>query len=134
EREIAAGFQPVRAAIWLTLGNAHRGARRDEEAEKAYRKSLELDPHNPDPLFNLALLYLDARTPSEERMSQAAAFFDLFAQAGGADARLSKLRAEAGKRIGRERERAARAERDRLKQAEAREKREKGKLSGEEEK
>ena len=54
ELEAALAIRPDYVPAWLNLGNLHedRGAR--EEAEAAYRKALEVEPHNPLALLRLA--------------------------------------------------------------------------------
>lgn len=44
---------------WVTLGRLHRMAQNSVEAEKAFRKALELDPDNEYALHGLALLFSD---------------------------------------------------------------------------
>jgi Flp pilus assembly protein TadD len=122
ELEQAARIEPGRSAIWLNLGNAYRGARRYEEAEAAYKKALELNPQNPNPLFNLGILYLDGEIKGKqavERLGQSAEYFQRFKKAGGVDARLVRYEGEAEKTIKKERDRLAREDRDRLKKVEA---------------
>jgi tetratricopeptide (TPR) repeat protein len=117
----AAKLAPERAGLWLNLGNALRGARRGDEAEEAYRKALALRPEDPSPLFNLAILYLDGDMKPKtavQRLEASAAFFAAFKAAGGSDPLLARWEQEADKQLKKERERAVREERDRLKKAE----------------
>jgi Flp pilus assembly protein TadD len=118
----AAKLVPDRGGIWLNLGNALRGARRSEEAESAYRRALALRPDDPNPLFNLAVLYLDGdfkqKTPVQ-RLEACQQFFTEFKKAGGSDAKLARWEAEADKNLKKERDRVQREERDKLKKAEA---------------
>jgi len=44
---------------WVTLGRLHKIAQNSVDAEKAYKKALELDPDNEYALHGLALLYAD---------------------------------------------------------------------------
>ncbi|MGC8793174.1 MAG: tetratricopeptide repeat protein, partial [Bryobacteraceae bacterium] len=44
---------------WVTLGRLHRMAQNSVDAERAFRKALELDPDNEYALHGLALLYAD---------------------------------------------------------------------------
>ena len=120
--QAAAALVPDRAGIWLNLGNALRGARRAEEAEAAYRKALALRGDDPNPLFNLAVLYLDGefkqKTPVQ-RLEACQQFFAAFKQAGGSDPKLARWEAEAEKNLKKERDKVVRDERDKLKKAEA---------------
>ena len=63
--EVAANLQPDSADTQLKLGLAHDNASRLEEAERCYRRAIELDPDGMDGAdahFNLALLlYMRAR-------------------------------------------------------------------------
>jgi len=122
ELQTAARIEPDRAAIWLNLGNANRGAKKYDDAEAAYRKALELGPKNADPLFNLAILYLDGDFKGKaplDRLTQALGYFDQFKRAGGADTRLARYQQEAEKSVKKEKDRLVREERDKLKKAEA---------------
>lgn len=57
--EPARDLAPTNASIRMNLGTAYRGLGRVEDAKAAWEKALELDPANPDPLLNLAILYGD---------------------------------------------------------------------------
>lgn len=46
-------------AVHMNLGIGYRGTGRLEEAQKAYDKALELDPSNPDPYLNIAVIVGD---------------------------------------------------------------------------
>jgi tetratricopeptide (TPR) repeat protein len=50
---------PKDADAWLMLGRLQKLAQSSPEAEKAYRKALELDPDNEDALTGLAMVYVD---------------------------------------------------------------------------
>jgi len=50
---------PGAALLWLNLGNVQLARGLEADAEHAYRKSLELDPDQPDALNNLAWLLLE---------------------------------------------------------------------------
>lgn len=91
------------------------------EAEAAYQAALEIDPENPDPLFNLAILYGDYRKDYD----RAIAAFEQYVELGGgkgelAEEYIEELKTErkrAQRREERERkrmEREAQRERDRL--------------------
>jgi tetratricopeptide (TPR) repeat protein len=62
--------QSVRA--WVDLGNAEAVRRRPEEAERAYRRALEIAPEDRDALNNLASLLLEEDTRLEEAEALAA--------------------------------------------------------------
>lgn len=139
----AARLQGDRPGVWLNLGNALRGARRDAEAEQAYQKALALRPSDPNPLFNLGVLYLDGEfkgRPALERLQAASGFLARYKAAGGQDPKLPRWEAEAEKGIKKEKDRLVREERDKLKKADAarkaeeeRKRREAGKLGSKEE-
>lgn len=57
--EPARDLAPRNAAIRMNLGTAYRGLGRIEDAKASWEKALELDPGNPDPMLNLAVLYGD---------------------------------------------------------------------------
>jgi hypothetical protein len=57
--EPARDLAPRNAAIRMNLGTAYRGLGRIEDAKASWEKALELDPGNPDPMLNLAILYGD---------------------------------------------------------------------------
>lgn len=57
--EPARDLAPNNASIRMNLGAAYRGLGRVEDAKASWEKALELDPANPDPLLNLAILYGD---------------------------------------------------------------------------
>lgn len=60
-------LEPKDADAWVTLGQLERAAQDNAEAEKAYKKALDVDSGNEDALTGLSLVYLD------EGNSQAAA-------------------------------------------------------------
>lgn len=57
--ERATAAVPRDAGIKINLGIAYRGVGRFEEARKSYEDALLLDPRNPEPHRNLAVLYGD---------------------------------------------------------------------------
>jgi tetratricopeptide (TPR) repeat protein len=126
ELELAVRLAPASAAARTNLGNAYRGARRFEPAQKEYERALLLAPANPDPWFNLALLYLDGEAPgvaAADRLERSLSYFDKYAAAGGTDPRAAQYRKEAAGALERERRRVARDEKDRLRrEADARRK------------
>jgi tetratricopeptide (TPR) repeat protein len=50
---------PKDLEAWLTLGRLYRVARNSVEAEKAYKKAVDLDPNSEEALTGLAILYSD---------------------------------------------------------------------------
>ncbi len=84
--ETAAGITPDNADVQLTLGVAYRGVGRLDEAEKAYRKALALDPANPAPHFNLGVLLGDYKKDYDG----AIASFNTYVSAGGEESELAK--------------------------------------------
>jgi tetratricopeptide (TPR) repeat protein len=122
--ELAVKHAPASVAAHLNLGNAYRGAKEFEKAEREYRRALELDPKLADAWFNMGLLYLDGEKPglpAAERLEKAIAFLDKYAADGGADPKVPQYRRDASSLLDKERKRLAREERERLrKEAEAR--------------
>lgn len=50
---------PKDVDTWVMLGRLEKAAQDNAEAEKAYKKALEVDPDNEDALTGLSLVYLD---------------------------------------------------------------------------
>lgn len=50
---------PKDADTWIMLGRLEKAAQDNAEAERAYKKALEVDPDNEDALTGLSLVYLD---------------------------------------------------------------------------
>ncbi len=84
--EAAADITPDNADVQITLGVAYRGVGRLDEAEKAYRKALALDPANPAPHFNLGVLLGDYKKDYDG----AIASFNTYVSAGGEKLELAK--------------------------------------------
>jgi len=84
--EAAADITPDNADVQITLGVAYRGVGRLDEAEKAYRKALALDPANPAPHFNLGVLLGDY----QKDYDGAIASFNTYVAAGGEKSELAK--------------------------------------------
>lgn len=59
--EQALALAPGLSKVQLNTGSALRGQKRYADAEKAYRKALEIDPVYADAFFDLGILYLDAK-------------------------------------------------------------------------
>lgn len=57
--ERVCGLMPSEAGPRLNLGIAYRGLGRYEDAKRSYEEALRLDPKNPEPYRNLAVLYGD---------------------------------------------------------------------------
>lgn len=57
--ERVCGRLPMEAGPRVNLGISYRGQKRYEDAKRAYEEALRLDPRNPEPLRNLAVLYGD---------------------------------------------------------------------------
>jgi tetratricopeptide (TPR) repeat protein len=55
----AVEIAPGSMTIWNALGNLQSARGGEREAEAAYLRSIELDPHDPVSYANLAILYLD---------------------------------------------------------------------------
>jgi len=126
ELELAVRYAPSSVPARLNLGNAYRGAKQFDQAQREYEKALSLDARSPDPWFNLGVLYLDGDKQgmsAVDRLQRSLAYFDKYAAAGGADPRLAQYRKDAASALDRERRRLAREEKDRLrKEAEAKKK------------
>ncbi len=84
--ETAASLTPDNADVQITLGVAYRGVGRLDEAEKAYRKALALDPGNPAPHFNLGVLLGDYRKDYDAAIAE----FTTYVSAGGEKAELAQ--------------------------------------------
>jgi len=57
--ERAAALAPDSAGIQMNLGITYRGLGRFDDAKRCYENALRLDPKNPEPYRNLAVLYGD---------------------------------------------------------------------------
>ena len=68
----AVAVAPGESNIWNTLGLAHSDRDDNRKAEEAYKRAIALDPLDPLPHANLAILYLD-----ELRMAEAKREIDL---------------------------------------------------------
>ncbi|KQV44491.1 MULTISPECIES: FecR domain-containing protein [unclassified Rhizobium] len=71
----AAKAAPGDSGVWNTLGLAYSDRDDNRKAEEAYKRAIELDPLDPLPHANLAILYLD-----EMRMEEAKREIDLAIQ------------------------------------------------------
>ncbi len=126
ELELAIRYAPTSAAARIDLGNAYRGAKQFDLAQKEYERAFMLDGSRPDAWFNMAVLYLDGDKQgmsAVDRLEKSIAYFDKFSAAGGSDPRLAQYRKDAANALEREKRRLAREEKDRLrKEAEAKRK------------
>jgi tetratricopeptide (TPR) repeat protein len=71
-RDVVVDNQPLLAQFWSSLGDAYNEARRFTDSDKAYDKSLAIEPNNPGTLNNYAY-YLSVRNEQlekAERMSK----------------------------------------------------------------
>jgi Flp pilus assembly protein TadD len=130
ELELAVQHAPNNAPARLDLGNAYRGNRQFELAQREYERALQLDHKLADAYFNLGVLHLDGDKPglpATERLEKAIAYFDRYAASGSTDPKLGQHRRDAALLLDKEKKRQAREEKDRLrKEAEAKKKKEEG--------
>ncbi|MCK8501316.1 tetratricopeptide repeat protein [Myxococcus fulvus] len=120
ELEAAVKSAPDFAAARLNLGNAYRGTGDFERAKAEYERVLELRPRQPDPLFNLAILYLDVEPPGGDpvgRYKTALTYFERYEAQGGKDDRIPQYTKDARKSIEREERRLERERKDQLRKA-----------------
>jgi len=106
--EAAVKEAPENAAAWVNLGNAYGGARRPEDALRAYERALAIDRALADAHFDLGVLYLNGDVqgvPTAVRLQKALSSFDEFAARGGVDKALEEYRAEAHRLLGEEEKR-----------------------------
>jgi tetratricopeptide (TPR) repeat protein len=118
--ELAIKYAPNSAQAHLDLGNACRGSRQFERAQREYEKAQLLDPRLVDAQFNLAVLYIDGEKPglpTAERLEKAIAYLDKYAAAGGSDPRLAPYKRDAQAALAKERKRLAREEKEQLRKA-----------------
>jgi len=124
--EAAVRAAPRSKEAWLDLGNAYRGARRFDDAQRSYERTLALDPALADAQYDLALLHLDGGKQglaTAERLEKAIAFLDAYAAAGGKEPKVAQYRKDATTQLEKEKRRLAREEKDELrKEADARKK------------
>jgi tetratricopeptide (TPR) repeat protein len=97
--ERTAEADPNNADVQLILGVAYRGVGRHSDAETAYRKAGELRPVDPDPWFNLGILFGDHVKDYEASLTA----FQRYLDSGGSEAGRAS---EYMKEIERERTRA----------------------------
>lgn len=61
----AAQLQPERAEPWNNAGMCHQETWNLDDAERCFRKAMELEPNNQASLSNLALIYINRCQPKE---------------------------------------------------------------------
>lgn len=84
--ERARVIEPQNTAILVNLGIAYRGLGRFEEAQSLYQQALDLDPGNPDPYLNLAVLQGDHMRAYDAALAS----IDRYLAAGGARTALAE--------------------------------------------
>jgi tetratricopeptide (TPR) repeat protein len=113
--------EPSNPAIHINLGIGYRGLKRFDDAQQSYQKALELDPTNPDPYLNLAVLLGDHM----QKYSEALDFIDTYRDEGGSRTELvdewETALKKAKKRYDREQQRRQRREESRQREDLARE-------------
>jgi tetratricopeptide (TPR) repeat protein len=72
--------------LFMNLGIAYRGVGRLEDAAKAWRRALEINPKNPDPHFNLGILQGD----DLKDYAASIASFKAYISAGGSQTALAQ--------------------------------------------
>jgi tetratricopeptide (TPR) repeat protein len=107
---------PGSATAWLDLGNACRGSRKLDEAQRAYERALALDPKLVEADLDLGLLYLEedrAGVTTSARLELALRSFQQFVEHGGDAGAVAAYRREAQALVERDAKRRAREERRR---------------------
>lgn len=120
--ERARALDDANPDIEVNLGIGYRGLGRHDEAERAYQKALDLDPGNPNPYLNLALLYGEHMQQFDKALETIQRYRDLggteaaTADAWESDIAATKKKVERQKEIQRKREerRKKQEERQRL--------------------
>ena len=115
--ERAVEVAPDDPAIHMNLGIGYRGTGRFEEAEKEYRRVIELEPGHPEPYLNLVILYGDHQKKYDEAM----ALLEQYRGMNGADPTIADAW---GEQYEKEKERAVRAAARRARADERRRKKE----------
>jgi tetratricopeptide (TPR) repeat protein len=117
--ELAVRYSPKSYEAHLNLGNAYRCGRKYGEALKEYETALTLDPKATDPIFNLAILYLDSDVKMEfdtkdaldsekrQRLLKSIDLFQKYATTDAKDSRYERYLAEAEKALKKEETRLA---------------------------
>jgi Flp pilus assembly protein TadD len=110
--ERAAAQDPDNVGLLVDLGIALRGVSRYEDAEAAYRKAIALNPTDPTPLLNLAILLGDYKKDFAGGQSAA----NDYVKRGGTDTVRAKELADDLKREARDADRRRKAAEDAQKQ------------------
>ncbi len=84
--ESAAAMDDDNYGVWMNLGSAYRGLGRIDDARMSWERALELQPSNPDPQFNLAILYGDDLKDYETAVAR----FRSYVDAGGDQGELAQ--------------------------------------------
>jgi Tfp pilus assembly protein PilF len=71
---LAPGF----AAAWLNLGGAQRGSKRFADAERSWKKALELDERMAEAHYNLGIMYLENPLEGRDRIEMLGQAIDQF--------------------------------------------------------
>jgi tetratricopeptide (TPR) repeat protein len=77
--------QPNNHGVLMNLGLAYRGVGKLDDAKRTYTKALEVKPENPDPYFNLGVLYGDYYKQYDEAKQSFQKYIDM----GGKDKALA---------------------------------------------
>jgi tetratricopeptide (TPR) repeat protein len=132
--ELAIQYAPNNAQAHLDLGNAYRGNRQFEQAQREYERAQLLDPKLVDAQYNLGILHMDGEKPGlpvAERLEKAIAYLDKYAAAGGSDPRLALYRRDAQAALEKEKKRLAREAKDEVRKAAEARKKEEERLAAE---
>ena len=81
----AATLDPLSSAAYVRLGNAYRALERYMDAAEAYQQALALNAGLIDVHYQLGLLYEEHLQDAQQALEQ----YQLYAQAGGTDPRVS---------------------------------------------
>jgi tetratricopeptide (TPR) repeat protein len=111
--ERASAAVPRHQGVWVNLGTAYRGVGRTDDAARAWRQALAVDPKNPDPHFNLGIMLGDDLKDYPGAIGEFKAYLD----GGGAQtaltqeylAAIEKEQEKTARRRAREDEKAKRA-------------------------
>jgi len=98
------GRQKKNIEAYIGLGVAQRGLRKYKEAEKAFKKAMDLDGKDPRPLYNLGILYQEHIATSQEEFNKkpyetAKGYFNKFASKAGGNKDLTVAVEDAKSRV-----------------------------------
>jgi len=127
--ERAAKQAPGNHGVLMNLGLAYRGVGKLPEAKAAYQRALEIDPRNPDPHFNLAVLIGDY----EKNYAGALGEFKQYVDGGGQERALAEEYSAAIEKEQKQQDKRKKAEDDRKKREEDRKKRDEAEIKAKEE-